>query len=226
VNHSNPSSSQKNVSPIPELPTDPIVSLGAKHSGLLFVLSGPSGVGKDAVINELKKRQLPLHFTVTCTTRALRPGEVEGVSYYFVEEARFQEMKRRGELLEWACVHGNNYGTPIQLVRTALDRGTNVLLKIDVQGAAQVKAKAPGAVFIFLAPPSMPELVARLTRRRTESLKELEVRIANAYEEMAHLQDYDYVVVNYAEQLEEAVARIQAIIVAEGCRVSSRCISL
>jgi guanylate kinase len=205
---------------------DPTDYLAKPQSGLLFVLSGPSGVGKDAVINDLKKQQLRLHFAVTCTTRAIRPGEAEGVSYYFVDAGRFKEMQRRDELLESALVHGNWYGTPVQQVRDALGKGLDVLLKIDVQGAAQIKKKVPQAVFIFLAPPSMSELVARLTRRRTESPAELRLRIENAYEEMAHLSDYDYIVVNYAGRLKETVERIQAIVIAEGCKVARRQIAL
>jgi guanylate kinase len=201
---------------------DPAELLTRPHSGILFVLSGPSGVGKDAVLNSLVRRGLPLHVTVTCTTRAMRLGEKDGVSYHFVSLDRFAEMQAQGELLEWAMVHGNKYGTPAQQVRDAFARGSDVLLKIDVQGARQVKRRVPEAVLIFLAPPSMKELVSRLTQRSTESVADRETRIANAYEEMAHLSEYDYVVVNYAHRLEEAVERILAIVVAEGCRVKPR----
>lgn len=209
-----------------EAPADPAARLSQGRPGILFVLSGPSGVGKDAVIGHLKEHKVPLHYTVTCTTRSVRPGEVQGVHYHFVSAACFADMKSHGDLLEFARVHGNEYGTPLAQVRDALASGKDVLLKIDVQGAAQVKQRAPNAVFIFLAPPSMAELICRLTGRQTESQAELEMRIANAYEEMKHLPEYDYVVVNYADRLDEAVRSIQAIIAAEGCRVEPRQVKL
>ncbi len=205
---------------------DPARSLLGPRPGILFVLSGPSGVGKDAVISRLKSEAYPLHYTVTFTTRAIRPGEQDGASYHFVSRERFQEMQERGELLEWALVHGNQYGTPVRQVREAIEAGKDVLLKIDVQGAAQVKRRVPEAVFIFLAPPSIEELIHRLKHRSTESEAEMATRIANAYEEMARLCEYDYVVVNNAGGLDEAVRCIQAIILAEGCRVQPRQVKL
>ncbi len=210
----------------PAGPVDPAERLCRPRPGILFVLSGPSGVGKDAVIARLKHSGVPLHYTVTCTTRSRRPGEEDGVAYHFVDQERFERMYIGGELLECANVHGYHYGTPLAQVREALAAGNDVLLKIDVQGAAQVKRRAPDAVFIFLAPPGMNELIARLAQRQTESAQEMETRIANAYEEMKHLPEYDYVVVNYADRLGEAVSCIKAIITAEGCRVTPRRIEL
>jgi len=189
---------------------------------LLFVLSGPSGVGKDAVISRLKQENLPLHFTVTATTRPIRRGEVHGVNYYFVTVERFNDLIARGELLEWANVHGNLYGTPITQVREALASGKDVLLKIDVQGAAQVKRRVPDAVFIFLGPPDIQSLISRLSQRGTESPEEVARRIADACEEMRHLPEYDYLVINPEQQLEEAVQKVKAIITAEKCRVKPR----
>ncbi len=192
------------------------------RAGILFVLSGPSGVGKDSVISRLKERGLPLHFAITVTTRPMRPGEVDGVNYYFRTVSEFERMRAAGELLEWAVVHGNHYGTPREQIRQALHSGKDVLLKVDVQGAAAVRSRVPGAVLIFLAPPSMTELVERLESRGTESAGELSLRIRNADHEMADLPNYDYVVVNYRERLDETVDKVQAIITAEGCRVKPR----
>jgi guanylate kinase len=190
--------------------------------GLLFVLSGPSGVGKDSVINRLRQRGIPLHFTVTVTTRPMRPGEVHGINYFFATGEEFERMRREGELLECAVVHGNKYGTPRAQVREALRAGKDVLLKIDVQGAALVRQRVPGAILIFIAPPSVAELIERLEARGTESDGELRTRIRNADSEMADLPNYDYVVVNYRERLDETVDKVVAIITAEHCRVKPR----
>jgi guanylate kinase len=197
-----------------------------KPPSLLFILSGPSGVGKDSVISRLKQCHLALHFAVTITTRPRRAGEADGVNYHFVSAAEFQELERRGALLESAVVHGNHYGTPLEQVRAALRSGKDVLLKIDVQGAAKVKQRVPQAVFIFLAPPSVAELVQRLESRGTESPEEQVRRLRDAYEEMRHLPEYDYVVVNRAGRLEETVERIKCIMQAEKSRVKPRQIAL
>ena len=189
---------------------------------LLFVLSGPSGVGKDALINALKAEDYPLHYTVTVTTRPPRPGEVHGVSYHFATPAEFAHLREAGELLEWANVHGYEYGTPARQVRKALESGWDTLLKIDVQGAAQVKARVPQGVFIFLGPPSMDELIARLARRGTEAAGYLDRKIRDTYVEMAAVSGYDYVVINREGRLAEAVAQVKAIIEAERLRVRPR----
>ena len=191
-------------------------------NGLLFVLSGPSGVGKDTVFGSLKQRDLQTHFTVTVTTRAMRPGEVHGVNYYFARVDEFLQMRDGGELLEWALVHGNHYGTPRLQVREALAKGRDVFLKIDVQGAAQVRRAVPGAVLIFLAPPSIDELVERLTTRGTETDGERTLRLHNAQRELAEVANFDYVVINQHGRVEETVDQIIAIIVAEHHRVHPR----
>lgn len=193
-----------------------------RRRGLLVVLSGPSGVGKDVAIHRLKEQGFAISYVVTATTRARREGEREGVNYFFLTREQFQGMIERDELLEWSWVHGNLYGPPIQQVREKLDAGADVLLKIDVQGAAKVKARSSDALFIFLAPPSIEDLVKRLHERKTESDAELKLRIANAYKEMEALPEYDYVVVNREGQLDQAVDDIRAIITAERLRVHPR----
>jgi guanylate kinase len=202
------------------------MSDGEGRPGILFVFSGPSGVGKDTVIMRLKERGFPIRTAVTATTRKMRAGEVNGKSYFFVSRDEFDQMRDAGELLEWAVVHGNCYGTPRSTLREAIAAGEDALLKIDVQGAAIVKEKVPNAVFIFLAPPSVAELVARLTGRGTESASELQIRLGNAHREMEDLPKYDYVVVNHNERLDETVDKIEAIIMAERCRVKPRRISI
>ena len=194
-------------------------------ASILFVLSGPSGVGKDTVITQLKE-ELNLHFAVTVTTRSKRPGEVHGVNYFFASHEEFADLRRRDALLEWAVVHGNNYGTPSEQVRDALRGGKDVLLKIDVQGAAKVKLRVPEAVFIFLAPPNIEELTQRLNNRATESPEDRARRLCDARLEMEHLPEYDYVVVNYRQKVGDAVDRIRSIIAAEKCRVKQRRIEL
>ena len=193
-----------------------------RRRNLLFVLSGPSGVGKDALISALKTEKYPLHYVVTVTTRPRRETEVDGVSYHFATPLEFARLREAGELLEWANVHGYDYGTPARQVREALQSGWDVLLKIDVQGAAQVKARVPGGVFIFLGPPSVEELVDRLARRGTESAEDLQERIRNASREMQALRNYDYLVVNREGRLPEAVAQVKAIIEAERLRTRPR----
>ncbi|MBI2909236.1 MAG: guanylate kinase [Chloroflexi bacterium] len=193
---------------------------------LLVVISGPSGVGKDAIIEKLKESGDRYCFVVTVTTRSRRQGETEGEPYHFISADRFEEMIKKGELLEWANVYGHLYGTPKQPVKEALTRGQDVILKVDVQGAASIKALLPGAVFIFLAPPSMEELRERLRLRKTESPEALQLRLAAAQKEMKTLPMFDYVVVNPTGHAEEAVAQIAAIIAAEKRRVRPRIISL
>jgi guanylate kinase len=190
--------------------------------GLLAVLSGPSGVGKDAVMAKLRERRFPLRFGVTATTRPQRRGEVHGKDYYFVSEGEFDQMVAEDELLEWAHVHCHRYGVPRRSVRQFIDAGEDVLVRVDVQGAATIRSKVPEAVLIFLAPPSMESLIQRLTQRGTETPEELTTRIANAYEEMKRLPEFDYLVVNPDGGLEGAVDKVAAIVVAERCRVNRR----
>lgn len=193
---------------------------------LLVVLSGPSGVGKDAVLTRLRARLSTCHFTVTVTTRPRRPGEREGVDYFFISPERFQEMMANRELLEHAQVYGNWYGVPREQVRQAFSRGQDVMIKADVQGAATIKKIVPQAVFIFLAPAGLQELEFRLRQRHTESLEALARRLAVATEEMKQLKMFDYVVVNADRQMNQAISQIEAIITAEKCRVQPRAIKI
>jgi guanylate kinase len=183
----------------------------------LVIVSGPSGVGKDSVIDALRAepRDPDYHYVVTCTTRPRRRYEVDGVHYRFLSPAAFAALRDAGELLEANEVHGNWYGTPRREVREALEAGHDVILKIDVQGAAVVKQRVPDALLIFLVPPSLEDLFQRLRARATESADELDVRQRNAAVELARQEDYDYVVVNETGQIGRTAARIHEIIMAE-----------
>jgi guanylate kinase len=193
---------------------------------LLIVLSGLSGAGKDAVLSGLRQSSYPLEFIVTVTTRARRANEKDGVHYRFASRNRFQELIDHDELLEYANVYGNFYGVPREPVRQALDTGKDVIIKCDVQGAATIKKILPQAVYIFLAPPSMEELVLRLKKRRTESPSDLELRIKTAEAELEKLPLFDYMVINRQGEIDRAVADIEAIIAAEKCRVTPRKLTL
>jgi guanylate kinase len=193
---------------------------------LFVVLSGLSGAGKDAVLAGLRLSDLPLHFSVSATTRPRRAGEKDGFDYHFVSPARFQELIDAGELLEWANVYGNYYGIPKEPVRQALRHGKDVIVKIDVQGAATIKKILPQAVFIFMVTPYMEELEKRLKQRRTETSDGLELRLKTAADELRQLPMFDYVVVNRPGEINQAVAEIIAIITAEKCRIASRELSL
>jgi guanylate kinase len=193
---------------------------------LLIVLSGPSGVGKDAALNVLRTLERPWHFAVTATTRPRRPGERDGIDYIFMEPAEFRDMVARDEVLEHAQVYENWYGVPKQQVRDAMQKGLDVILKVDVQGAATIKKMAPEALSIFMAPPTMEELRQRLSLRDTETAEDLELRTRAAWKEMERLPEFDYKVVNREGRLDEAVACIESIILAEKCRVHPRNISI
>jgi guanylate kinase len=194
--------------------------------GLLFVLSAPSGTGKDTVINALKKQGMDFHVVASVTTRLPRVGESEGHPYHFVDQKTFEHMIADNELLEYAKVHGNWYGQPIQPIRSNLQAGRDVLLKIDVQGAATVRKKVPGAIYIFLIPGSIDELIERLAGRHTETEAERQRRLSDAQNELAQRDRYDYVVVNRQGQLAEAVETLKAIIMAEHCRTQPRYVHL
>ena len=189
---------------------------------LLVVLSGPSGVGKDTILMRMRDIGFPFHFVVTATSRAQRPGERDGYDYHFVSKDRFEEMIARGELLEWAEVYGHYKGIPKREVGQALQSGRDVILRIDVQGAATIKRLAPEAVFIFLAPGSFDELRNRLQWRRTESPDQMEQRLAMAQREMEALDTFDYVVINREDHLDDAVGQIRNIMSAEKQRVRPR----
>jgi len=193
---------------------------------LFIVLSSPSGAGKDAVLIRLKELGYPLEYIITVTTRPRRAKERDNVDYHFVSMGRFQEMIAGNELLEWANVYGNWYGVPRQQVKQALDRGRDIIVKVDIQGAVTIKKILPQAVFIFLVPPSMEELTTRLRQRHTESPLDLALRIKTAEEEIKQLPLFDYMVVNKQDEIDQAVSHIEAIIIAEKCRVIPRRIEL
>ena len=193
---------------------------------LLIVLSGLSGGGKDTVLTGLKQSGLPLEINVSVTTRARRAVEKDGVHYHFISNARFQELIDSNQLLEWATVYGNRYGIPREPVRQALKSGKDVIVKIDVQGAATIKKILPQAVFIFLATPYMEELEKRLKKRRTETPAELELRLRTAALELEKLPMFDYIVINRHGESDRTIADIVAIIAAEKCRVKPREIAL
>lgn len=194
--------------------------------GLLFVLSAPSGAGKDTVIQTLLAQGGDFFVVPSVTTRAPRPGESEGKPYYFVDQERFEQMVARQELLEHANVHGNWYGQPRLPMREHLQAGRDVLLKIDVQGATTVRKLIPQAIFIFLHPGSSAELAQRLEARRTETEEELQLRLTNAQAELEERHWYDYLVFNRHGRLQEAVDDLRAIMRAEHCRVTPRNIVL
>jgi len=193
---------------------------------LLIVISGPSGAGKDAVLTKMKELGYPFEYIVTATTRAQRAKERDNVDYHFVSKEGFQEMIERKEFLEWANVYGNWYGVPKEPVKQALDKGQDIIVKVDIQGAATIKKILPQAVFIFLVPPSMEELILRLKQRHTESSFDLALRTETAEEEIKQLSLFDYIVVNKRDEIDLAVSDIKAIITAEKCRVTSRGIAL
>lgn len=188
------------------------------QEGLLLIISGPSGVGKGTVCRHLMTIKEGLNLSVSTTTRLPRPEEIDGKEYFFTEPANFKAMINRGAFLEWAVVHGHYYGTSLDVVNEAIGKGETLILEIDVQGAAQVRQKAPESVSIFLAPPSMETLEERIRGRGTESNEKIERRLVTARQEMNSYILYDYVVVN--DKVEKAAAKIGAIIDAEICKVS------
>ena len=189
---------------------------------LLIVLSGPSGAGKDSVLNRMKELDIPLEFIVTVTTRPRRPNERDNIDYHFISEASFQKMLQKKELLEWANVYGNWYGVPKKPVKQALKRDQDAMVKVDIQGAITIKKILPQAVFIFLIPPSMPELITRLRKRNTESKTDFELRLKTAEQEIKKLPMFDYAVVNQQEQIDSVISDIRAIITAEKLRLTPR----
>lgn len=186
--------------------------------GLLLVVSGPSGAGKSTVCKRLRSEMPGIALSVSVTTRPPRNQEQEGVNYFFRTEEQFRSMLENDELLEHAHVYGRNYGTPASYVFARMDEGRDVLLEIEMQGALQVKKRFPEGVFIFVVPPSMNELKARITKRGSETPESLLRRFRSAYEELGYLDEYHYLVLN--EDVDSAVLRIKAIINAEKCRVS------
>jgi guanylate kinase len=194
----------------------------------LVILSGPSGVGKDAVLKCLKDSldKSGWHFVVTATTRPKREGERDGVDYVFMTTQQFEQLLQRDGFLEHAQVYGHRYGLPKEQVKEALQEGKDVIVKVDVQGAATLKRLVPQAVFIFLAPPSLAELERRLKSRHTESPQLLKIRFEMASEEMKQVSMFDYMVINQNDSVEQAASCIESIVVAEKCRLPPRCVSL
>lgn len=188
-----------------------------KKQGLLIVLSGPSGSGKNTVCDEVKKNNSNIWESISMTSRKPRKGEEDGKAYYFVSEDEFKENIEKDKMLEWARFAGNYYGTPRDSVQKHLDKGEDVILVIEIQGALQIKKKIPHALFIFLLPPSMRELKRRLTERNTESKEKVMERFETAYKEINELSKYNYVIVN--DKVDEAASKLDAIIKAEKCRV-------
>jgi guanylate kinase len=186
---------------------------------VLVVISGPSGVGKDSVVKRMHELNYPFHFVVTVTDRGIRPGEVNGVDYYFVSPAEFQRMLAADELLEHAIVYGQSKGVPRAHARRALASGTDVVMRLDVQGAANIRAKIPEAISIFMAPPSLDILVERLSRRGCDSPAQVRARLDTAIAELEQASAFDYVVVNYEGQLDRAAHQVAGIMAAEKCRV-------
>jgi guanylate kinase len=193
---------------------------------LLIVISGPSGVGKDSVLEEMQSRGLPFHFVITATTRDPRPGEEDGVDYFFLSEDEFARMIDEGELLEYAIVYQDYKGIPKAQVRQALDSGKHVIMRIDVQGAATIRKLAGDALLVFLTPETEIELVDRLKKRKTETKESLNLRIATARQEMKKIDFFDYVVVNREDKLDQTVDIIEAIIKAEQHRIQQREVDL
>jgi guanylate kinase len=174
----------------------------------------------------MKEQGQPFHFVVTATTRPRRPDEADGVNYIFVSRSEFADMIEREELLEYAIVYDDYKGVPKEQVRDALASGKDVIMRLDVQGAATVRRLAPDAVLIFLTASSEEELVSRLQARKTESLEQLKIRIATSRQEMRRLYEFDYVVINRQDELDEAVNQVASIIKAEHCRTHPRRVAL
>ena len=196
-------------------------------SGLVFVLSGPSGVGKSTLIERLKLDEFPISHCVTATTRPRRQGEQHGVHYYFLDDSEYDALLEADKFLEHAVVHNlYRYGIPLHSIRDGLRRGQDVILAPDVQGASTVRWKLPNAITVFLRPASLDELVPRLVARGTETDEERRIRLATAEREMQRMSEYDYVIINQRDRVDQAVSDLKAIIVAERSRVCPRTVTL
>lgn len=197
-----------------------------KPNPLLIVISGPSGVGKDSVVQRMKERGFPFHFVVTATTRERRENEVNGVDYFFVGKDEFARMIESNELIEYAIVYGDYKGIPKAQVRDAFASGQDVVMRIDVQGAETVRKLAPEALLIFITCDSEEELEDRLRKRKTESADSLSLRIATARKELQRLEAFDYVIVNHDFHLDDTVEKVRSIIAAEHLKVHHRKVTL
>ena len=186
-----------------------------KNRGSLVVISGFAGVGKGSILNEMMKRHEGYAYSVSATTRSPRPGETDGVNYFFISREKFEEMIEKGELLEYASYVENYYGTPRFYVERMMAEGRDVLLEIDIQGAMNIRKSMPEAILVFVLPPSAGVLEQRLTGRGTETPEQVERRTLEAYTELKDMPSCDYVIVN--DDLETAVRQLEAIVVAEQC---------
>lgn len=202
--------------------SEPDVSQYLTSSPLLIVLSGLSGAGKDAVLAELRQNGPPLQIIVTNTTRAMRPGERDGAPYHFISRERFLQLRDAGDFLEWSENYGYYYGNTRSAVRDALATGRDVLLKVDVKGAATIKKLVPESIAVFLATPTLAEMEARLRKRNTESSADLELRLETAKKELEQVPLFDYLVMNAEGGVAQAAEDIRAIIRAEKSRIGRR----
>lgn len=187
------------------------------QQGVLIVLSGPSGAGKGTICQRLLRSYPDLHYSVSATTRMPRQGEKNGETYWFIDKEQFQLMIENDDLLEWAEVYGNFYGTPRRYVQEQLDSGKDVVLEIDIQGAMQIKTKFPQGIFIYILPPSLDELAQRIYKRGTDSLESIKRRLGCAGYELAAARRYHYLVIN--DDIPVAVSKVESIITAEKCKV-------
>jgi guanylate kinase len=197
-----------------------------KPEPLLIVISGPSGVGKDSVVQRMKERGLPFHFVVTATTREKRETEIHGIDYLFVSKDEFARMIEQNELIEYAIVYGDYKGIPKAQVREALASGKDVVMRLDVQGAETVRKFAADALLIFITCESEDELERRLRERKTETADSLSLRIATARKELQRIGAFDYVIVNHDFHLDDTVNKVRAIIESEHLRVQHRKVTL
>ncbi|MFM9106953.1 MAG: guanylate kinase [Chloroflexota bacterium] len=205
---------------------DVIGDLRALRKPRMFIISGPSGVGKDTVIEAMRIRYPEAYFAVTATTRQRRPGEIDGVHYYFMDMEAFESRLADGEFLESALVYGHRYGVPRGPIRAALGRGQDVFVKVDIQGADSIRSLVPRAISVFLAPESMASLLQRLRARKTDDPEALMKRFGTASRELASASDFDYVIFNESDRVEQAVELIAAIVSAERARTVQHDISL
>ena len=199
---------------------EPIARLRHRRRPRLFIISGPSGVGKDAVIERLRESELDSHFAITATTRSPRPGELDGVHYYFLTEDQFSDWETSGKLLEHAQVYQYRYGVPREPIASALSRGQDVVIKIDVQGAASLRRTIPGSVGIFLAPESLERLHSRLATRNTDTDEQLQRRSREALKELERAIEFDFVVFNETNGIMRAVDDVRSILLSERSRVN------
>ncbi len=198
--------------------TDRLISglTQTKKKGQLFVVSGPSGAGKTVLCRQALKEIPQLSYSISYTTRPIRPQEVSGKDYFFIGEEQFRQMVAEGQFLEWAEVHGNLYGTGKEFISKQQEQGLDVLLDIDVQGALQIRRQSLPSVLVFVIPPSLDMLEQRLKERASDSSRQIQTRIHNAAQELTHCPDYDYLIIN--EIFDQAMVELSSIIIAERCR--------